>query len=939
MKHRTQTHWPGAVVLAAISLCGFSGRAFAAWGKYTLGVTERMTNVSALVADYKGFWKADGLPVGTFMVADEADTFRAAARRFRRTGRKCVDFVVCPAANLARQRALGLDMVPIAHVANDAGHTKIVTRKGIASFKQLKGKKVACDLDTANLFLLSEALKKAGLSLDDVSIQDLHGLNNPRTFLLGEVDAIVLNAQGAAECVQKKGKVLATSKDFPGVMPEVLCGKRWVLEKQPDLAGKMIKSYAKAQAWARDPKNEKELARVVDSWFDFLKYQDDPKPLGADFVKRRIEGFELIDPAAPDAKLKAYLAKAEAFFFEQRRRFHDGEAGLSAKPVTRTKTRTAFDNAFAWWRFADEGDYRNYGSAGAELNLKARGDEKRLNKYGVMAWDFYTAFRKNRLSQFKGFQNDGYGWATDSVPKYPVTDNPIRLPADFTVWMRASLRPSRDMTLLEPAPDGAKIGFRVTYRRRGSDCSFALNLLPLAKEPALVLADSPMGTCVDACFVYDSKKRALSGRLYETQTGKLVTTARAVLAPGAMTPFDDPLALGGRHKNDTLWGNIENLAIWKRVLSEKEIRELTHGPKRARQAAAGGRVWHDVRDFGAKGDGDHDDGEAIQRAIDSCVFPTINQKPSWRRWHSDPQPRPGFGSGGVVFLPQGVYYTTRPIVVRAGVALLGEDGVKTIIDSAAEAAIVFWQGPWNDRRIDFKPRGYPISRRVDRVTLRNLWIRGKRFGIHTMGTSANRLVMENCYVEGRECGFVSTGFMMGSAIRHCAFGPSIWILAKNGTRYNTSTMEHILVGMHGSFRNVWRMRLEGCIQCVRISGICFERAQKGIYLKANMAGATIEISDIWNYDTGKRWGTPEVLRIVAGFGITIRNVMAGDHPSTIFIGKNVRHIKLENVFAKSITVEDAKATRPIFSNVPTKKYGDRESMIEEKGGLPKKLPK
>lgn len=130
------------------------------------------------------------------------------------------------------------------------------------------------------------------------------------------------------------------------------------------------------------------------------------------------------------------------------------------------------------------------------------------------------------------------------------------------------------------------------------------------------------------------------------------------------------------------------------------------------------------------------------------------------------------------------------------------------------------------------------------------------------------------------------------------------------------------------------IRLEGCAQCVRLSNITFEAQAKGIYIDSYASGITIDIENIWNYDTK---GHSEVLRIVNGRGISVRNVMGLDHPSTIFIGKEVSNIRLENILAKVVIVEDAARTRPILSNVSAVRVGDRESMIEDAMGDPKDL--
>ncbi len=340
--------------------------------------------------------------------------------------------------------------------------------------------------------------------------------------------------------------------------------------------------------------------------------------------------------------------------------------------------------------------------------------------------------------------------------------------------------------------------------------------------------------------------------------------------------------------------------------------------------------WHNVRDYGAAGDGKQDDTDAIQAAIDDCVYPLLPRERGARV-----PPRPGFTYGGVVFLPQGTYRITRPLLLRPSITVLGDVAVKPTIVTEAEVGLVWWTGEWNNRPVDFAVR-FGQNRNCSGVRLENLRVRGGKYGAHTMGCSANALRMKNCTFEGTEAGLVVTGFMMFSEIKDCQFHNSLWIIPRQSARFNTSIVENVEIGLSGVRSDKWAFRLEGCIQCVRLSEIIFEMRGKGIYLDANAAGVTIDINNVWNYDTG---GPAEVLRIVNGQGISVRNMMATDLPSTIFIGKNVRGIRMENIIAKDITVEDAKATRPIFSNVPTTKIGDAESMIEDDTGGAKVLPK
>ena len=666
-------------VLAGLSLPASAGRN--RMGYLAVAVTDRVVTMPIIIAFEKGFWKDEGLDIRVRSEADYEDLFHRMRSRWDLSGKSCNDIAVAGAGDVAFQRAAGLDLVPVGVVAEDVGNTRIVIGKGIAAIKDLKGRTIACDRGTGRLLFLAEALKKSGLKLSDVTLVDLYGMDNPRAFLVGQVDAIVIDAAGAEACIAKGGKIALTSADLPGLLKEVLFVKGWVLDNNPwrlprrQLAARIARGYARAQAWLKDPKNAAAAAAMVGkTWFAHLRYREDAKPLGAAFIRDGLKGFELLDPAAPDPGLQSYMQRAENFF-------------------------SHWSKAFAGEKAA----------AG-------------------------------------------------------------------------------------PAPPPIK--------------------------PA---------------------------------------------APGPSRPS---------------------------------------------------ALWHNVKDYGAVGDGKADDTGAIQRAIDACVVKGVIKG---RLAVLD---KPGYSYGGVVFIPHGVYRTTRPIVVRPMITILGDAGQRPQIHSAAEAGMVFWQGPWRDRKIDFRLRR-AINRKYTGVTIKNLWVRARQFGLHTMGTMCSNMTMRNCRFEGGQAGLVVNGFMLWSTIRDCQFDDSVWLLANTpGALINTSVIENLVIGLHGH-RTRWAMRLEGAVQCVHVSKICLEARSRGIYVDARHSGVNISISEIWNYDTP---GASEVLRIVNGLNMSVRDIMGrGGHAGHIFVGKDVGSILFANVFASGITVETPATAPRTFTNCPpVKRVGRRQ---------------
>ena len=158
---------------------------------------------------------------------------------------------------------------------NSFGGDAIVSKPDIQSIKDLKGKTVATELGTVDHLLLLTALDKNGMNENDINYVNMTVNDAGPAFISGKTDASVLWEPFQTKAVKEgKGKVLFSSKDTPGLIPDLLVFRDDVVKNRPD-----------------------DIQKIVDAWFDALTYfkthQDEAIELMAKKAETTPEDFKL----------------------------------------------------------------------------------------------------------------------------------------------------------------------------------------------------------------------------------------------------------------------------------------------------------------------------------------------------------------------------------------------------------------------------------------------------------------------------------------------------------------------------------------------------------------------------------------------------------------------------------------------------------------------
>ena len=219
-----------------------------------------------MVAVDKGFFKELGIDVEVKAIASSADRIRAVTSgsvAFSNLGRIAV---ISEMANDNKTFYF------FANVDDSPGNEGCWARPGFASFKDLKGKKVAAN--TSAQITMNGLLENEGMAEKDVQFVNLPGGEMAGAIARGDVDAacvwepLFTNVKNAAP----GGKLLGTDMDTPnfkkfGTMasPDIMIISRKLVDEKPALAGNLRVAIFKGVKYSNE--NPDDTAKTVAHYF------------------------------------------------------------------------------------------------------------------------------------------------------------------------------------------------------------------------------------------------------------------------------------------------------------------------------------------------------------------------------------------------------------------------------------------------------------------------------------------------------------------------------------------------------------------------------------------------------------------------------------------------------------------------------------------------
>lgn len=240
--------------LAALSL-SLGLLAAPAHAQVKIGVSDWPGWVAWYVAEQKGFFKKHGADVKLVWFANYTDSISALSAGQLDGNSQTWSDSMAPLS-------MGVPLKVILVNDNSAGNDALLVNPKIKSFAALKGKRIALEEFSVSHFLLTMALAKHGMSLKDVKVVNMSAGDAAAAFMAGRVDAaVVWNPWVNKIQSSGKGKALFTSKDVPGMIPDLLVVQEKSLKaNRKDYLG-MIKAWYDAEKFIRA--NPDESARIM----------------------------------------------------------------------------------------------------------------------------------------------------------------------------------------------------------------------------------------------------------------------------------------------------------------------------------------------------------------------------------------------------------------------------------------------------------------------------------------------------------------------------------------------------------------------------------------------------------------------------------------------------------------------------------------------------
>jgi NitT/TauT family transport system substrate-binding protein len=141
----------------------------------------------------------------------------------------------------------GMDPVILFVTAESRGADAVIAHADVTSLADLRGRRVAVQVNSVSAFLLRRALRSAGLDVGDLQIVNLPPDRHRTAFLRRDVDAVVTGEPVRTQILDLGGTVLFSSASLPFELVGVLAVSGGYLEQHGARASALCTAWRRAE--------------------------------------------------------------------------------------------------------------------------------------------------------------------------------------------------------------------------------------------------------------------------------------------------------------------------------------------------------------------------------------------------------------------------------------------------------------------------------------------------------------------------------------------------------------------------------------------------------------------------------------------------------------------------------------------------------------------
>ncbi len=226
------------------------------------------------IAQQKGFFEKEGVSV-ELLVFESLTDIQASYERGE------IDMMASTTLEVLSSQSRGYPVQTILMTDYSNGADAICVKNNIKSLSELKGKMVAVEIGSIGHYMLLRALQKAGLTLKDVSIENMVTTEAEKAFIDGVVQVMVSWDPFISRAAKNgEGYVIFSSSEIPGEIVDTLSARPSLIKSRPNAVEAVVRAWYRTMDWIKD--NPEEAVSML-AKFEKLSIQE---------MKKTLEGIQ-----------------------------------------------------------------------------------------------------------------------------------------------------------------------------------------------------------------------------------------------------------------------------------------------------------------------------------------------------------------------------------------------------------------------------------------------------------------------------------------------------------------------------------------------------------------------------------------------------------------------------------------------------------------------